>query len=58
MPKRQRGGLQDVGRRGGLTLTSQDVEHDIGGMNLVTERFGAGGFDAYAGIRSAVSRVG
>jgi hypothetical protein len=88
---------------GGLTLTSQDVEHDIGGMNLVAERFGTGGFesresigqrgvedvdhlsiavidagklapytlqrrglrgvmlvisDAYAGIRSAVSRVG
>jgi hypothetical protein len=43
MPKRQRCRRQDVGRRGGLAFTSQDVEHDIGGMNPVTERFSTGG---------------
>jgi hypothetical protein len=44
MPERQCGRRQDVGRGSGLALPSQDVEHDIGGMNAVTERFSTGGF--------------
>src|SRR6516164_5189350 len=34
----------DVGRWSGFALTSQDVEHDIGGMDAMTEGFGTGGF--------------
>jgi hypothetical protein len=41
MTKRQCGRRHDVGWWGGLTLPSQDVEHDIGGMDAVTERFDA-----------------
>ena len=42
MTKRQCGRRHDVGWWGGLTLPSQDVEHDIGGMDAMTERFGTG----------------
>jgi len=35
----------DVGWWGGLTLPSQDVEHDISGMDAVTERFSTGGLN-------------
>uniref|UniRef100_A0A939S5U0 Uncharacterized protein n=1 Tax=Bradyrhizobium barranii subsp. barranii TaxID=2823807 RepID=A0A939S5U0_9BRAD len=44
MAKRQGGRRHDVGRWGRFTLTSQDVEHDIGGMNAMSDRLGAGGF--------------
>src|SRR6185436_5653214 len=44
MTKRQCGRRHDVGRASGFALPGQDVEHHIGGMNAVTERFGAGGF--------------
>ncbi|MEY9238073.1 hypothetical protein ABIF68_010989 [Bradyrhizobium japonicum] len=51
MTERQGGWRHDVGRRGWLTLTGQDVEHHIGGMNAVTERFGTGRFHrSYGGI--------
>ena len=45
MAQRQCGGRHDVGPWGGFALPGQDVEHDIGGMDAVTERFGTGGFD-------------
>ena len=44
MAKRQCGRCHDVGWWRRLSLPSQDVEHDIGGMDAVTERFGTGGF--------------
>jgi hypothetical protein len=50
MPKRQRGRRQDVGRMSGLTLTSQDVEPDIGVMNPVTERFSTSGLNCLKAI--------
>lgn len=42
MTERQCGRRHDVGRWGGFTLTGRDIEHDIGGMDAVTERFGTG----------------
>lgn len=44
MTERQCGRRHDVGRWGGFALASQDVEHDIGGMDAMTEGFGTGGF--------------
>ena len=44
MTERQCGRRHDVGRWGGFTLTGQDIENDIGGMDAVTERFGTGRF--------------
>lgn len=44
MAKRQCGRCHDVGRWDGFALTSQDVEHDIGGMDAMTEGFDTGGF--------------
>lgn len=44
MAKRQCGRRHDVGWWGGFALPSQDVEHDIGGMDAMTEGFGTGGF--------------
>src|SRR6516162_2156256 len=35
---------------GGLTLSSQDVEHDIGGMHAMTERFSTGGLNGQQSI--------
>src|SRR5271169_6766879 len=35
----------DVGGWGGLTLPSQDVENDIGGMDAVGDRLGTGRLD-------------
>jgi hypothetical protein len=45
MAKRQCGRRHDVGWWGGLTLPSQDVEHDIGGMDAVGDRLGTGRLD-------------
>jgi len=45
MAQCQRSRGEDVGRRGRITLAGQDVEHDIGGMNAVSGRLGAGCFD-------------
>jgi len=45
MAQCQRSRCGDVGWWGGLTLPSQDVEHDIGGMNAVSDRLGTGRFD-------------
>src|SRR5262249_58143757 len=50
MTKRQCGRRQDVGWWGGLTLSSQDVEHDIGGMHAMTERFSTGGLNGQQSI--------
>jgi hypothetical protein len=50
MQKRQRGRRRDVGRRSGLTLTSQDVEHDIGVMNPVTERYSTSGLNCLKAV--------
>ncbi len=36
---------EDVGWWRRIALASQDVENDIGGMDAVGERLGAGGFD-------------
>ena len=44
MTERQCGRRHDVGRWGGFTLTGQDIENDIGGMDAVTERLGTGRF--------------
>ena len=44
MTERQCGRRHDVGRWGGFTLTGQDIENDIGGMDAVTERFGTSRF--------------
>src|SRR6478736_3855835 len=38
------GSRHDVGWWRGFTLPSQDVEHDIGGIDAMTEGFGTGGF--------------
>jgi hypothetical protein len=40
-----RSGGEDVGRRRRITLAGQDVEHDICGMNAVSDRLGAGYFN-------------
>ena len=45
MPQCQRSRRHDVGWWGGLTLPSQDVEHDIGGMDAVGDRLGTGRLD-------------
>ena len=45
MAQCQRSRCEDVGRRRRITLAGQDVEHDIGGMNAVRDRLGAGCFD-------------
>ena len=50
-PQRLRG--QDRRRRAGVALAGQDVEDDVGGMDAVGERLGAGGLDRRAGRRSA-----
>ena len=47
MAKRQCGRRHDVGWWRRLTLPSQDVEHDISGMNAVSDRFGAGGLNCW-----------
>src|SRR6516164_5567422 len=44
MAKRQCGRGQDVGWWSRLTLPSQDVEHDIGGMDAVAKRFNTSRF--------------
>ena len=45
MAQCQRSRGEDVGWRRRITLAGQDVEHDIGGMNAVSDRLGAGCFD-------------
>ena len=45
MAQCQRSRGEDVGRRRRITLAGQDVEHDIGGMNAVSDRLGARCFD-------------
>ena len=45
MTQCQRSRGEDVGWRRRITLAGQDVEHDIGGMNAVSDRLGAGCFD-------------
>ena len=47
MAKRQCGRRHDVGWWRRLTLPSQDVEHDISGMDAVSDRFGAGGLNCW-----------
>lgn len=44
------GQRQDVGGWGELTLPSQDVEHDIGGMRAMTERFSSGGLNGQQSV--------
>src|SRR5258708_39699676 len=45
MAQCQRSRGEDVGRRRRITLAGQDVEHDIGGMNAMSDRLGAGRLD-------------
>ena len=45
MSQRQCGRCEDRGRRAGITLSSQNVDDDVGGMNAVGDRLGAGDFD-------------
>jgi hypothetical protein len=45
MAQSQRSRGEDVGWRRRITLAGQDVEHDIGGMNAVGDRLGAGCLD-------------
>ena len=45
MAERQCRRRHDVGRCSGFALASQDVENDVSGMDAVTKRLGAGGFD-------------
>jgi hypothetical protein len=40
--QRQRSGREDRGRRPGIALPSEDVEDDIGRMDALSNRFGAG----------------
>jgi hypothetical protein len=49
---RRRGerGREDRGWRAGITLAGQDVEHDIGGVDALGDRFGAGGLDRWQPI--------
>jgi hypothetical protein len=57
MTKRQCGRRHDVGRGRGFALPGQDVEHDIGGMNAVTERFGAGGIHRGKAVGRTALRI-
>jgi len=41
----QRCRCEDRGWRPGITLTSKDVEDDVGGVDAVGDRFGARGLD-------------
>ena len=45
MAQCQRGRREDGDRRAGIALAGQDVENDIGGVDAVVDRFGAGGLD-------------
>ena len=45
MAQRQRGRRKDRGGRAGIALASEDVENDIGGVDAVSDRFGAGDFN-------------
>src|ERR1700730_14981051 len=45
MTQCQRRWSEDVGWRRRITLAGQDVEHDIGGMNAVSDRLGASRLD-------------
>jgi len=45
MAQRQRSRREDGDRRREITLAGENVEDDIGGMDAVGDRFGAGGFD-------------
>ena len=45
MAQRQRGRREDGGRRARITLAGKDVEDDIGGVNAVGDRLGAGRLD-------------
>ena len=45
MAQGQRGGREDGGRRAGIALADQDVENDVGGVDAVGDRFGAGRLD-------------
>jgi transposase len=50
MAKRQCGRCHDVGWWCRLSLSSQDVEHDIGGMDAVSDRLSAGGLDCWQSV--------
>ena len=43
--QRQRSRREDRGRRAGIALAGEDVENDVGGMNAVGDRLGAGSLD-------------
>ncbi len=45
MAQCQRGRREDGGRRARITLAGKDVEDDVGGVDAVSDRFGAGGLD-------------
>src|SRR6266568_116585 len=45
MAQRQCGRREDRGRRARIALASQDVEDDVGGVDAVDDRLGAGGID-------------
>ena len=45
MAQRQRGRREDRGGRAGIALASEDVEDDVGGVDAVSDRLGAGDFD-------------
>jgi hypothetical protein len=53
MAQRECGRREDVGGPARIALPGEDVEHDIGGMNAVCDRLGAGCFDS----RQAVVRT-
>ncbi len=50
MAKRQCGWRHDVGWWRRFTLPSQDVEHDISGMDAVSDRLGAGGLNCWQSV--------
>ena len=45
MAQRQRRRREDRGRRAGIALAGEDVEDDVGGVDAVGDRLGAGGLD-------------
>jgi len=57
MAQCQRSRGEDVGRRRRITLAGQDVEHDIGGMNAVSDRLGAGCFDGRQAVGQNALRM-
>jgi hypothetical protein len=45
MAQRQGSRREDRGRWGGITLAGKDVQDDVGGVDTVGDRLGAGGLD-------------